>query len=319
MDLYNMNAKEIYDCFKSANITCFDEIVYDEETDINNQLGRPGCYTSKVNFNDAHWAEEQKPYTIEAFDNTHDAFKRKVYVEEVFSQNKILPKQYIYLKGNALVRMPFKLVPKYAKRYEQVLDALLAGENVTGMFEAEDIDYSKVKYGEKNIQITFSAVNAIIPDLSECYALDDFKYYAPKGWLFKQTQTGNYHYAKEVGSLEGGYIYCTINKIDNRKERSMLSKNPDAVFETVLKGISKSGIFKGFGDKKEKIELASLKALRYYTHMDISNKVRLCGNLLVLGSSSIYSFSFILPNYSEKDYQNLIDKFVSLFLYARHI
>lgn len=81
--LFEMNAEEIYESFVKANISCFDKIVYDEETDTNHLLGRPEQYVSKVNFNDVHYVEEEQPCTIEVFTSETEALARKEYVEKL--------------------------------------------------------------------------------------------------------------------------------------------------------------------------------------------------------------------------------------------
>ncbi|NLW70564.1 MAG: hypothetical protein GX061_05735 [Eubacteriaceae bacterium] len=331
--MIKLTARQVYESFKAANLPCYNEIEYNEETDENNQLGRPGCYTSKVNFNDRRLDEEDsESCKIEAFDNMEDAEARKEYVERVIRENPtLLKKQYMYLKGFVLVRIPFKLAPKYVKGYEQVLDALLEGRDVTNMFEpfvelpGKAADNSAEMPDETEVKVTYTITfedkeeqapeNApevnepIIPDFTERFQLEDFSYCVPAGWLSNITQKGNYHYAKQLQKLDGGYIYCTINAVTGYKEKKALKDNPADVLSQVFEGMKKG--FVGLGGIPKKATLAGLPTIKYYANVKLSGDNHLCGGLLTAGVSRIYSLMFVMPNYRIEDYESFIEKFVS--------
>ena len=332
IDLYSMNAAEIYEWFAAANLPCFDLIIYDEDTDPNHQLNRPGCYTGKVNFNDIHYAADDKPYTIETFENVQDALARKTYVEKVIRENpKLLSKQYIYLKGNALIRLPYELSPRFAKKYEEVLDDLLMQTDVTNKFEKEDMsdpNFEEVKTPAAQTKTTYTISfgdkpktedtsqnktviqpQTAVPDFTDEYVLEELSYFAPKGWLFRQTQRGNYHYAKELQSIEGGYMYCMGIPLDSGSA-AHVKENPYKALDEVTEGmLNSSGINKIVGEKT-KIQTGNKKGLLYFSEVNAANAAHICGNILLAGDKFVYSFSFLMPEYSQDQYTRLIHTFI---------
>ena len=91
---------------------------------MNNLLGRPNQYTSKVNFADNRISQEYveendaKGGTIEVFENKTDMEKRKEYIEQISNSSSMFT-QYIYSKGNVLLRLEKELTPEQAKEYEE--------------------------------------------------------------------------------------------------------------------------------------------------------------------------------------------------------
>lgn len=127
-------AEEIVNELK-ANISFIGNIVvYTEETDLNNLLGRPNQYISKATFQDTRLEqvnidneflteEERKEPTggtVEVFNNEEDMLKRKQYVESITSSISALS-EYIYTRGNVLLRLEHELTPEQAKEYEEAL------------------------------------------------------------------------------------------------------------------------------------------------------------------------------------------------------
>ena len=98
-------------------------IVYDAESDKNGLLGRPGQYTSKVNFADGRVEQlsEDSPVggTVEVFKNAKDAKTRADYIEKVTEGVSVL-RQYQYLHRNVLLRIDYDLTPEQAAEYEKV-------------------------------------------------------------------------------------------------------------------------------------------------------------------------------------------------------
>ena len=104
--------------------------MYTEETDSNNLLGRPNQYTSKVNFADNRISQEYveendaKGGTIEVFNNKTDMKKRKEYIEQISNSSSIFA-QYIYSKGNVLLRLEKDLTPEQAQEYEKIFNQIV--------------------------------------------------------------------------------------------------------------------------------------------------------------------------------------------------
>lgn len=133
-----MTAEEIANELKSNISTLGEIVVYTEETDLNNLLGRPNQYTSKVTFEDTRLeqtnktneflTEEQQSEpiggTIEVFNNEEDMQNRKNYIESISSSMSMLS-QYIYAKGNVLLRLDNELTPSQASEYENAFNEII--------------------------------------------------------------------------------------------------------------------------------------------------------------------------------------------------
>ena len=126
----NMTAEEICNELKNNNNNIGKIVVYTEETDSNNLLGRPNQYTSKVNFADNRISQEYveendaKGGTIEVFNNKTDMKKRKEYIEQISNSSSMFA-QYIYSKGNVLLRLEIDLTPEQAQEYEKIFNQIV--------------------------------------------------------------------------------------------------------------------------------------------------------------------------------------------------
>ena len=126
----NMTAEEICNELKNNNNNIGKIVVYTEETDSNNLLGRPNQYTSKVNFADNRISQEYveendaKGGTIEVFNNKTDMKKRKEYIEQISNSSSMFA-QYIYSKGNVLLRLEKDLTPEQAQEYEKIFNQII--------------------------------------------------------------------------------------------------------------------------------------------------------------------------------------------------
>lgn len=132
-------AEEIISKMKEKNTNIGKVVIYNSETDLNKLLGRPGQYTSKITFEDKRIkqtnanldkelsteAEINEPTggTIEVFENEKDMKNRKNYVEG-FSTTAMFS-QYIYSKGNALLRIDGDLTPEQAREYETLFNEIV--------------------------------------------------------------------------------------------------------------------------------------------------------------------------------------------------
>lgn len=117
---------------------------YDEVTDPNHLLGRPGGYIGKTSFeitNSAQYAQNMnaKLYeptlyvpanTIEMFSTPEDAQLRKQYVEEIHQIQPLLGTQYIYLHDVFLLRIESGVLPSEAVKYEAALADAVAGRDI---------------------------------------------------------------------------------------------------------------------------------------------------------------------------------------------
>lgn len=132
-------AEKIISEMKEKNTNIGKVVIYNSETDLNKLLGRPGQYTSKITFEDKRIkqtnanldkelsteAEINEPTggTIEVFENEKDMKNRKNYVEG-FSTTAMFS-QYIYSKGNALLRIDGDLTPEQAREYEALFNEIV--------------------------------------------------------------------------------------------------------------------------------------------------------------------------------------------------
>lgn len=125
-----MSAEEIVNALKEKNENIGKIVVYTADTDTNKLLGRPNQYTSKVNFADNRISQEfvdennAKGGTIEVFANKEDMENRKEYIESISSSASMFA-QYIYSKGNVLLRLEKDLTPEQAKEYEDAFNEIV--------------------------------------------------------------------------------------------------------------------------------------------------------------------------------------------------
>lgn len=125
-----LTAEKIINMLKEKNTHIGKIIIYNEETDTNNLLGRPNQYTSKIQFEDDRISQEYveennaKGGTIEVFENEEDMQNRKKYIESISSQMSMFA-QYIYSKGNVLLRLDEELTPQQAEEYEKAFYEIL--------------------------------------------------------------------------------------------------------------------------------------------------------------------------------------------------
>jgi hypothetical protein len=132
----DLTAAQIVAALKKAGLPVRHEITFDEKTDQNALLGRPGGYISKASFleprDDEMWDfsieydESFDPvtygygYTVETFKNTSEMQKRYDYLNSMVDTGGIVsPRQYIYKYGKAILRVSYDLTPSEAKKYEQ--------------------------------------------------------------------------------------------------------------------------------------------------------------------------------------------------------
>lgn len=137
-----LTAEQIVEKLKTDyDLPIVQELTYDEETDVNGLLGRPGQYTSKTNWNDERDTEsvnyqndesmtadgsDFRACTVEVFATPSDANDRKEYIESTWENNDLLSQdQYIYLVDTALLRIPYNLTPDQAAEYEDAFNKIM--------------------------------------------------------------------------------------------------------------------------------------------------------------------------------------------------
>lgn len=153
-----MTAEEITNKLKEKNSNIGEIVVYTEETDTNELLGRPNSYISKTIFADIritqpekmsideitneeypNWSEKEKQNfvlsnnepnggTIEVFNNVEDMQKRKDYLDSLMSSGNVLISgdyAYMYSFGNVLLRIDKSLTPAQAQEYETAFNEIM--------------------------------------------------------------------------------------------------------------------------------------------------------------------------------------------------
>ncbi len=122
------SAKQVVFRLKAAGLPIGAFRVYNEKTDGNHLLGRPGQYTSKVNFRDKRVSpsgdfDVTGGGAVEVFASKADAKRRYEYVAAIAKSP--LFSEYDYLEGKALLRLSHILTPTQAKKYEAIFRRLV--------------------------------------------------------------------------------------------------------------------------------------------------------------------------------------------------
>lgn len=123
----SLTAAQVVDGLRAAGLPIGAVQVFDEITDPNTQLGRPGQYTSKASFADTRIGTEvdgvEGGGDVEAFDDNAAMTSRAEYLE-TFADQPPIGGWYQYTAGNAILRVPFELTPDQAEQYNTALQAL---------------------------------------------------------------------------------------------------------------------------------------------------------------------------------------------------
>lgn len=126
-----MDAKAIVDALAKNGMPISKIDVYTADNDPNKLLGRPGQYTSKVNFVDKRVDEPMNDSvdvinggSVEVFANDQDAKQRFDYVSNIAKAGGMFA-EYDFLDGNVLLRLSHDLTPTQEKQYEQALQKIL--------------------------------------------------------------------------------------------------------------------------------------------------------------------------------------------------
>lgn len=118
------NAQQILDGLMAAKLPLDNIRTVTAENDSNQLLGRPGQYTSKIDFVDRRFPlgklDEEATNNIEVFANEADAKARYDYVDGIVKSSPLFL-QYLLLKKNVLIRLNQAVTPDVAKDYEAAL------------------------------------------------------------------------------------------------------------------------------------------------------------------------------------------------------
>lgn len=122
------SAEDVVLELRAAGLPIGEYVVYDEQTDPNDLLGRPGQYTGKANFHDERLEFDEDFDTssggaVEVFADREDAQVRKDYVDAI-SQAGPMFVQYSYLQGTVLLRVAGDITPTDAAAYESAFLAM---------------------------------------------------------------------------------------------------------------------------------------------------------------------------------------------------
>jgi len=123
----SLTAAEVVEGLRAAGLPVGAVTVYDASTDPNEQLGRPGQYTSKASFADTRIGTVVDGVggggDVEAFDDQAALTKRADYLE-IGANSPPIGGWYQYTAGNVILRVSFTLTPDQAAPYDAALQAL---------------------------------------------------------------------------------------------------------------------------------------------------------------------------------------------------
>jgi hypothetical protein len=119
-------ASDVVNSLKNVGLPIGDQLVVENDPD--QLLGRPGQYTSKVNFTDTTQKENEKVEivnggTVEVFDNNNDAKNRFNQVSKIAASASIYD-EYDYVQGKVLLRLSKNLPSNHAMKYQDALKKL---------------------------------------------------------------------------------------------------------------------------------------------------------------------------------------------------
>jgi hypothetical protein len=137
-DAVSLDAEGVVLALAEAGLPVELTVVYTEESDPNNRLGRPGGYTSKAAFVDTRIDDDEVTDSsegsieagggVEVFAEAEDAEDRSEYIQSITEEVQLLA-EYNYVEGPILLRLSRQLTPTQAEEYEAALAAVVAGES----------------------------------------------------------------------------------------------------------------------------------------------------------------------------------------------
>lgn len=126
------DATSIVNALKATGLPISKMVAYTASDDPNKMLGRPGQYTSKVNFVITTAKNPPQPNdievsnggSIEVFSNADDAKTRYEYIAKLAKSVPML-NEYDFRDGNVVMRISNDLTPIQEKKYEKALTTIL--------------------------------------------------------------------------------------------------------------------------------------------------------------------------------------------------
>ncbi|AIS61328.1 MULTISPECIES: hypothetical protein [Listeria] len=140
-----VTAESTMDSFVKAEIAMYKNVVFTEDTDPNELLGRPNSYIAKIDFNDKtaidriatknindlgldesdkgaqieQLINERTGGTIEEFKTEEDLQKRLEYLQDLPVKTDV-DNEYRFSNSKVLLRIDSKLTPNEAEKYKKV-------------------------------------------------------------------------------------------------------------------------------------------------------------------------------------------------------
>lgn len=126
------DATSIVNLLKATGLPISKMVAYTASDDPNKMLGRPGQYTSKVNFVITTAKNPPQPNdievsnggSIEVFANVDDAKTRYTYLA-AFAKSVPMLNEYDFRDGDVVMRISNNLTPTQEKKYENSLTKIL--------------------------------------------------------------------------------------------------------------------------------------------------------------------------------------------------
>ncbi|HEX8637617.1 MAG TPA: hypothetical protein VF692_06120 [Pyrinomonadaceae bacterium] len=114
-----LKLNEVIKAFKEANLPLGQLEFYTAKSDPLKLLGKPNQYTEK-----ATWQTTEKMvHGVEAFADEADLQARKTSIEAA-AQSGAQPAEYLYVHKNILLRIHHEMIPRTARKFEQMLKLL---------------------------------------------------------------------------------------------------------------------------------------------------------------------------------------------------
>lgn len=130
------DAATMVQMIKDANSNVGNTVIYDESTDPNELLGRPGEYIGKADFEDtrleqvninAGFENDYTGGTFEIFSSSDDCQKRYDYLLSLRdpSMGAYGLNEYMYKYDCVLFRVDYALTPEQAQEYHDIFDSIM--------------------------------------------------------------------------------------------------------------------------------------------------------------------------------------------------
>lgn len=126
-----LDAAGVAEALTEAGLPATLSVTFDESSDPNKLMGRPGGYTSKVAFVDdrvslpgVEKGDLLLGGSVEVFPTDEGAEKRAKYVKTLAESSPIFA-EYTYVRGPVVLRISKELTPKDAAAYEAALGKIV--------------------------------------------------------------------------------------------------------------------------------------------------------------------------------------------------